>query len=80
MVKYKILSRKESYQLQEGGRAPAREGGDGLREEYKRVTLYFFKMWCFREFPGGPVVRTLQLHYQGPSSISVWRTYIPQTV
>lgn len=49
VVKYKILSRKESYQLQEGGRAPVREGGDGLREEYKRVTFYFFKnqkqMW-----------------------------------
>ena len=43
VVKYKILSRKESYQLQESGWASMREGGDGLREEYKRVTFYFFK-------------------------------------
>ena len=32
-----------------------------------------------REFPGGPVVRTLRFHCPGQSSIPGWGTKIPQT-
>lgn len=43
MAKDKILNRKASHQLQNSRLALGGEGGDGVREEYKRVTFYFFK-------------------------------------
>lgn len=39
-VKYKILNRKKSHQLR-NRLALGRERGNGVREEYKRVTFYF---------------------------------------
>ena len=35
-------------------------------------------MYEFREFPGGPVVRTQCFHYCGPGSVPGWGTGIPQ--
>ena len=41
-------------------------------------TLGGLKQQKFREFPGGPVVRTLHFHCCGPGLIPGWGTKIPQ--
>ena len=44
----------------------------------REVPINYFKSKEFREFPGGPVVRTRSFHCWGPGSIPGQGTKIPQ--